>query len=357
MRRLFAALAAAALALSACGQQSAGTAGAPAGQPPAVPDPAKGSVNLYTARHYDADLQLYDAFTRSTGIKVNRLEMSPDQMIERMKAEGAASPADVVIMADAGALWRAEEAGLLAEAKIPELEAVIPAQLRDPEGQWFGFSRRARVIAYDRANVKPEEVATYEALASPRFKGQVCVRSSDNVYNLSLMSALIERWGAQKAEAWARGVVANMARPPQGGDIDQIRAVAAGACQVALTNSYYFLRIARSENPGDQRVAEAVTLSFPDLAGQGTHVNISGAGIARNAPNHAQAEQFLRFLTTPEAQEIFAGANNEFPIVAGVETPAEVAAFATFKADPMPVAVYGRRQAEAQAIFDRAGWR
>ncbi|HEX2559401.1 extracellular solute-binding protein [Phenylobacterium sp.] len=357
MTRLIAALAAAALALTACGQQPAEKTEAPATQPPATPDPAKGAVNLYTARHYDADLQLYDAFTRATGIKVNRLEMNPDQIIERMKAEGASSPADVVIMADAGALWRAQDAGLLAPTKIAELEQVIPANLRAPEGQWYGFSRRARVIAYDKAKVKPEEVATYEALASPRFNGQVCVRSADNVYNLSLMAALIERWGPQKAQAWAKGVVANMARPPQGGDIDQIRAVAAGACQVALTNSYYFLRIVRSEAADDQRVAQAVTLSFPDLGGQGTHVNISGAGIAANAPNRAQAEQFLRFLTTPEAQRIFAGANNEFPVAAGVETPPEVAAFATFKADPLPVSTYGRRQAEAQAIFDRAGWR
>lgn len=357
MNRLFAALTAVALALTACGQAGGEKAEAPAARPSATPDPAKGAVNLYTARHYDADLQLYDAFTRTTGIKVNRLEMSPDQIIERMKAEGAASPADVVIMADAGALWRAEDAGLLAQARIPELEQAIPANLRDPEGEWYGFSRRARVIAYDKAKVKPEEVATYASLASPRFKGQVCVRSADNVYNLSLMAALIERWGPQKAEAWAKGVVANMARPPAGGDIDQIRAVGAGACQVALTNSYYFLRIARSENADDRRVAQAVTLSFPDLGGQGTHVNISGAGIAKNAPNRAQAEQFLRFLTTPEAQKIFAGANNEFPVASGVETPPEVAALANFKADPLPVSVYGRRQAEAQAVFDRAGWR
>jgi iron(III) transport system substrate-binding protein len=355
MTRLIAALAAV-LALAACGQPGGQSQDA-ASQAPAVPDTAKGVVNLYTARHYDADLELYDAFTRATGIKVNRLEMAPDQLIERMKAEGSASPADVVIMADAGALWRAEDAGLLAEASLPDLEQAIPSQLRDPQGQWFGFSRRARVIAYDKSRVKPEEVATYEGLASPRFKGQVCVRSSDNVYNLSLMAALTERWGPEKAEAWARGVVANMARPPQGGDIDQIRAIGAGACQVALTNSYYFLRIARSQADADKRLAQSVTLSFPDLAGQGTHVNISGAGIAKSAPNRAQAEQFLRFLITPQAQAIFAGANNEFPISAGVEMPPEVAAFADFKADPMPVAVYGHRQAEAQAIFDRAGWR
>ncbi|HEY9218685.1 MAG TPA: extracellular solute-binding protein [Phenylobacterium sp.] len=355
MSRFFAVLAAAALVLSACGKSDEGKA--PAAQTGAVPDPAKGAVNLYTARHYDADLQLYDAFTRATGIKVNRLEMAPDQLIERMKAEGDASPADVVIMADAGALWRAEQAGLLAPAKIPELEQAIPANLRDPQGEWYGFSRRARVIAYDKAKVKPEEVATYEALAAPRFKGQVCVRSADNVYNLSLMAALIEHWGADKALAWAKGVVANMARQPQGGDIDQVRAVAAGACQVALTNSYYFLRIVRSQNADDKRTAAALALSFPDLAGSGTHVNISGAGVAAHAPNAVQAQAFLKFLATPEAQAIFAGANNEFPVIAGVATPPEVAAVAGFKPDPMPVSTYGARQAQAQAIFDQAGWR
>ncbi len=342
---MYRALLAAALVLSlaACGQ-----AGPPA---------PNGEVNLYTARHYDADLQLYDAFTKKTGIKVNRLEMEPDQLIERMKAEGPASLADVVLMADAGALWRAEEAGLFQPLTTPALEARIPAALHDKDGRWWGFSRRARVIAYDVTRVNPAEVATYEALASPRFKGQVCVRSSDNVYNLSLMGALIERWGRAKALAWAKGVVANMARKPQGGDIDQIRAVGAGACQVALTNSYYYLRIKTSGNAGDKKTAARVELAFPEQDGPGTHVNISGGGMAAHAPHPDAAKQFLEFLSSDEAQHIFAGANHEYPAVEGVKPPPDVEAYSHFKPDPMPVTVYGQRQAEAQAVFDEAGWR
>lgn len=339
------AISALALVLAACGQR----------EEEAVP--TKGAVNLYTARHYDADLKLYDAFTKKTGIKVNRLEMAPDQLIERMKAEGEASPADVILMADAGALWRAEDAGLFQRITSPALEAAIPAALRDPNGLWWGFSRRARVIAYDKAKVKPEEVATYEALASPRFRGQVCVRSADNVYNLSLMAALIEHWGRDKALEWARDVVNNMARKPQGGDIDQVRAVGAGACQVALTNTYYFLRIATSANPDDKAVAAKVALAFPGQAGVGTHVNISGGGVAAHAPNRDAAVKFLEFLATPEAQGIFAGANHEYPAVPGITPPADVAAYSQFKADPMPVTVYGKRQAEAQSVYDQAGWR
>ncbi|HEX6866874.1 MAG TPA: extracellular solute-binding protein [Caulobacteraceae bacterium] len=335
--------AALALTLAACGETE--------------PQPTKGVVNLYTARHYDADLKLYEAFTKETGIKVNRLEMEPDQLIERMKAEGPASPADVVLMADAGALWRAQQAGLFQPVVTPVLESRIPIHIRETTGLWWGFSRRARVIAYDKAKVRPEEVSTYGALASPRFRGQVCVRSSDNVYNLSLMAALIDRWGRNKALTWAKGVVANMARKPQGGDIDQIRAVGVGACQVALTNSYYFLRIATSENAGDKAVAAKVALSFPEQAGAGTHVNISGGGVAANAPNKDAAVQFLEFLTSDEAQSIFAGANHEFPVVAGVRPPRDVETYSHFKADPMPVTTYGRRQAEAQGVFDEAGWR
>jgi iron(III) transport system substrate-binding protein len=333
-----------ALTLAACGEAQS-------------PQAAKGVVNLYTARHYDADLQLYDAFTKATGIKVNRLEMEPDQLIERMKAEGEASPADVVLMADAGALWRAQQAGLFQPLTTPTLEARIPANVRGPQNLWWGFSRRARVIAYDRAKVRPEEVATYAALASPRFKGQVCVRSADNVYNLSLMASLIEHWGRDGALAWARGVVANMARKPQGGDIDQIRAVAAGACQVALTNTYYFLRIATSQNPGDKAVAAKVALAFPEQAGAGTHVNVSGGGLAAHAENREAAVRFLDFLASDEAQAIFAGANHEYPAVPSVKPPADVEAYSHFKADPMSVAVYGQRQAQAQGVFDQAGWR
>ncbi|MFN3229904.1 MAG: extracellular solute-binding protein, partial [Asticcacaulis sp.] len=256
-----------ALGLSACSQ--------PSGQD-AAPKATNGVINLYTARHYDADEKIYAAFTKATGIEVRRLEMKPDQLIEKMKAEADASPADVILMADAGALWRAENAGLLQPVTSEVLTAKIPEAQRDPTGLWFGFSKRARVIVYDTNKVKPEEVATYESLASPRFKGKVCVRSSDNVYNLSIMAAMIEHWGPAKAEQWARGVVANMARQPEGGDTDQIRAVAAGVCEVALSNTYYYLRIADSKDAKDVDVIAKTKLAFPAFEGKGTHVNISG---------------------------------------------------------------------------------
>jgi len=337
----------AALALTACGSKDA-EKGAAA---------TAGVINLYTARHYDADEQLYSAFTKKTGISVKRIELAPDQLVERMKAEGEYSPADVILMADAGALWRAQAAGLFQPIKTATLSERIPASLHEPTGLWWGFSRRARVIAYDRASVKPEDVATYAALADPKFRKAVCVRPSDNVYNLSLMGAFIERWGRDKALAWAKGVVDNFARPPQAGDIDQIRAIAAGACKVTLTNTYYYLRIATSQNAGDRAVAAKVALAFPDDGGFGTHVNVSGGGVAAHAPNKDNAVQFLDFLASDEAQHIFAGANHEFPAVETVEPPADVAAIASFKADPMSVAIYGQRQGEAQAVYEQAGWR
>lgn len=336
----------AAFAVSACGQK-------------ATPDaaPANGAINLYTARHYDADLALYEAFTRETGIKVNRLEMAPDQLIERMRAEGDFSPADVILMADAGALARAQAAGLFQAVTSPTLQATVPASLRESSGLWWGFSRRARVIAYDKAAVSPADVASYADLADPKFRKSVCVRSSDNVYNLSLMAALIEHWGRDRALQWAKGVVANFARPPSGGDIDQIRALGAGACKVALTNTYYFLRVAASDNAADKETIAKVALSFPEQDGFGTHVNISGGGVAAHSANRDKAVKFLEFLTSDEAQAIFAGANHEYPVVASVKPPVDVEAYSHFKADPIPVEVYGRRQAEAQSVFDQAGWR
>jgi iron(III) transport system substrate-binding protein len=288
---------------------------------------------------------------------VRWLEMPSPQLIERMKAEGASSPADVVLIADAGSLWLAEQAGLFQAVKAPDLDARIPATLRDPAGRWWAFSRRARVIAYDRTRVTPGEVSTYASLADPRFRHGVCVRSSDNEYNLSLMASFISHWGPQKALDWARGTVANFARPPQGGDIDEIRAVGAGACQVALTNTYYYLRIAATKNPDDERTAARVALAFPEQQGNGTHVNISGGGVAAHAPHTAAAMQFLRFLASDEAQRIFADANHEYPAVPGVTMPPDVAAISHFKADTLPLSELGRHQAQAQVIYNQAGWR
>lgn len=344
--------------LGACGERSAESnqpAATTAASAPVQADPAKGSVNLYTARHYDADQLIYDGFTRATGVEVNVRETRPDQLVERMRAEGASSPADVVLMADAGALHRADAAGLLQPVTTPALEAAIPANLRGPEGRWWGFSRRARVIAVPKAQA--EQPLGYADLADPSFKGKVCARPADNVYNLSLTAALIERWGRPRTLAWARSVVDNFARPPQGGDIDQIKAIAAGVCGAALTNTYYYLRLHRANDPADRAVAEKVAIVFPDQDGAGTHVNVSGAGVAANAPNKANAVRFLEYLASPEAQRIFADANSEYPAVANVAPDPVIARYARFKADPMPVTVYGRRQAEAQALLDEAGWR
>lgn len=314
-------------------------------------------VNVYTARHYDSDLALYERFTRETGVKVNRIEGKPDELVARMKAEGAGSPADLFIAADAGALWRAQQAELFQPVKSATLEARVPASLRDPEGAWYGFSRRARVVAYDAARVKPEEVDDYAELAGPRFKGKICVRSSDSIYNLSLVGALIEAWGPEKTAAWVRGVVANMARPPEGGDRDQIRAVAAGVCEVAITNSYYYLRMASGADAADKAVTDKVKLAFPSLDGKGAHVNVAGAGVARNAPNRANALLLLEFLAGPESQVHIAANNSEFPVSPDVEAPEPVKAYSGFSAHPMGVADFARRQPEAQAMMSQAGWR
>ncbi|MDP3381961.1 MAG: extracellular solute-binding protein [Phenylobacterium sp.] len=339
---------AAALSLAAC---------SPATEPAADTAAAGGEVNVYSARHYDVDQKLYEQFTGATGIKVNIIEGSAPQLIARMQSEGAASPADVFVAADAGALWRAQEAGLLAPVQSEALNTAIPENLREPEGRWFGFQRRARVVAYDAAKVRPEEIASYEDIASPRFRGQLCVRSSDNIYNLSLVGALIEAWGPEKTAEWARGIVANLARQPEGGDRDQIRAVAAGVCQIALTNSYYYIRMAAGDDAGDRAVTEKVKLAFPSLDGQGAHVNVSGAGVTANAPHREAAIRLLEFLASPEAQTMVSRENGEYPASPGVAAPEPTAAYADFAAHPMAVATYGPRQAEAQALMTAAGWR
>lgn len=315
------------------------------------------AVNLYTARHYDSDLVLYERFTRETGITINRIEGDASQLIARMQSEGDKSPADVFIAADAGALWRAQQAGIFQPVRSETLEARIPANLRDPDGNWYGITRRARVVAYDSAKVKPEEIDDYAKLAEPRFKGKLCVRSADSIYNLSLVGAIIEAVGPEKAETWVRGVVANMARPPEGGDRDQIRAVAAGVCEVALTNSYYFIGMANGDNEADRKITERVKLAFPSLGGQGSHVNISGAGVAANAPNKANALRLLEFFASSETQKQIAGGNNEFPASPDVAAPPPVDTYANFKANPMSAATFAARQPQAQSMMSAAGWR
>ena len=326
---------------------------------PAAPAFAQDAVlNLYSARHYQTDEALYANFTKATGIRINRIEAGDEQLLERLRSEGANSPADVLLIVDASRLYNAQQLGLFQPVKSALLESRIPATLRDPGGEWFGFSSRARVIVYSKARVKAADVPSYESLSAAANKGRVCVRSGSHPYNLSLVAAMIEHLGEPKAEAWARGVVANFARAPKGGDTDQIKAVAAGECDVALSNSYYYARLLRSARVEDQEVVAKAGIVWPDQAGFGAHVNISGAGVLKNAPHREAAVRFLEYLASDEAQRYFADGNNEWPVVKSivVKNPA-LEAMGTFKADSLPIATLGRNTPAAQKLVDRAGWR
>lgn len=316
-------------------------------------------VNVYTARHYDADRALYAAFEEATGVAVRALTGSGDQLVERLRAEGEATEADVVVAADAGNLWRFQEAGLLQPVTTPTLETGVPERLRDAEGHWWGFSKRARVIVYRKDAVDPATLTSMDALADPRFHGQVLARSSTAVYNLSLLASRIERLGAENARGWAAGVHANFAREPQGADTDQIRALAAGEAQVAISNHYYLVRLSQSEDPADRAVADAVGLVFPDQGeGQpGAHVNISGGGVALHAKRRDRAIQFLEFLVSDEAQQMLAPLNVEYPIRPDIVPAPELAALGAFREEDIPLSALGRHQAEAAAIFEAVGWR
>lgn len=315
-------------------------------------------LNLYSSRHYQTDESLYLNFSKQTGIKINRIEAGEDPLIERIKNEGARSPADVLVTVDAGRLWRAEQLGLFQPVKSKILESRLPEHMQAPNDQWFGFSARARVIVYNKGAVNPADVQNYEDLANPKLKGKVCTRSGSHVYNLSLISALIEHWGERKTEEWARGVVSNFARAPKGGDTDQIRAVAAGECGVAISNSYYYVRLMKSDKPEDKKVVQAVGLIWPNQKSFGTHMNISGAGVLKNAPNRGVAVQYLEYLASDSAQQYFANGNNEWPVVKGVKLDNKVLeSLGTFKMDTLNIAVLGKNQPIAQKILDRAGYK
>jgi iron(III) transport system substrate-binding protein len=314
-------------------------------------------VNVYSARHYDTDTRLYEGFTEATGIEVNLIESEADQLIERIRAEGANTPADVLITVDAGRLWRAEEADILQPISSKVLEESIPESLRHPEGEWFGFSQRLRVIVYAKDRVQPDDLASYEDLAEPEWQGRVCIRSSTNVYNQSLVASMIETNGVEETEAWAKGLAENMARQPAGGDTDQIEAVAAGECDVAVVNHYYLVRLMKSDDAADREVADAVGVIFPNQDGRGTHANVSGAGVVKGAPNRDNAVELLEYLTTEQAQVYFAEGNNEFPVVEGVEVDPILAAWGDIKTDDLNAAKYGENNSEAVKLMDRAGWK
>ena len=315
---------------------------------------AENVVNIYSARHYDTDMALYERFTKETGIKVNLIEGGSDALIQRIVNEGEFSPADMMITVDAGRLWRAADNGLFQAIESPVINARVPAHLRHPSGLWFGLSKRARVIAYNKAKGLPAGFTSYEDLANASLKGQVCMRSSGNIYNLSLLASIIEANGAAQAQDWANGVVANFARNPQSNDTGQLRAVAAGECSITVANTYYLGRLLGSSKDADQAVIANLGVLFPNQDGRGSHINISGAGITKYAPNKANAVRFLEYLTSDFAQRLFAEGNNEYPIVG--ETTGPVSKLGAFTEDNISASILGQRQAEAVKIFDRAGW-
>lgn len=312
-------------------------------------------VNIYSSRHYDTDERLYSDFTDLTGIQVNRIEGQPEELIARMQAEGANSPADIFLTVDAGRIWLADQAGLLQPVSSPLLEERIPEHLRHPDGHWFGFSQRARIIFYARDRV-PEPPETYAALADPEWKGRICIRSALSSYNLSLMAAMIANHGAEAARAWATGLLANLARPPQGADTDQLEGLVSGECDVAVVNTYYFARALAEPIDGVSEGIANIGWVFPDQAGTGTHVNVSAAGVATHAPHPDAAIAFLEYLSSDQAQQYFANRNYEFPTVPGVEVGAAAASLGSFRSDTLNLDRLGENQAEAQRIFNEIGF-
>ncbi|WP_425044783.1 extracellular solute-binding protein [Primorskyibacter sp. S87] len=317
---------------------------------------AEGELNLYSSRHYDTDERLYTDFEEATGIKINRIEGKADELIARMQAEGANSPADILLTVDTSRLARAKDAGILQPVDSTILEERIPANLQDTDNQWFGYSQRGRIIFYDKNDVA-EPPMNYADLADPKYKGLVCIRSSSNTYNQTLLASIVTHAGADAAKAWAEGVVANMARDPQGGDTDQLRGIVSGECDISVSNTYYFARSIRKDVKGLSADRDMIGWVFPDQGGNGAHMNLSGGGLAAHAPNKDNAIKFLEYLASDQAQLYFSAGNDEFPAVTGVELADPVKALGEFRADDVNLADVAKNIPEAQKIFNEVGWK
>lgn len=317
---------------------------------------AEGELNLYSSRHYDTDERLYSDFEAATGIKINRIEGKADELIARMEAEGANSPADILLTVDTSRLERAKNAGVLQSIDSDVLEDRIPSNLQDSDNQWFGFSQRARILFYDKNDVS-EPPQTYADLADPKYKGQVCIRSGTNVYSQTILAAIIEHAGADAAKDWAAGVVANFARDPQGGDTDQLRGIVSGECDISMSNTYYFARSIRKDVKGLSADRDMIGWVFPDQDGNGAHINLSGGGVAAHAPNKDNAIKFLEYLAGDQAQQYFSAGNDEYPAVPGVTISDSVSALGEFKADDVSLSDVAKNVPEAQKIFNEVGWK
>ncbi|WP_394800728.1 Fe(3+) ABC transporter substrate-binding protein [Mongoliitalea daihaiensis] len=314
-------------------------------------------VNVYTHRHYEADQQLFDKFTEATGIKVNVVSASADELIQKLELEGPNSPADVLITVDAGRLYRAQSKDLFQQISSETLNGNIPAKFREPAGNWFGLTYRARILAYSVDRVNPEELSTYEALTEEQWKGRVLTRSSENIYNQSLLASVIAHKGSEGAAEWAAGLLGNMAREPKGSDRDQVKAVASGEGDVAIVNTYYIGIMLNDANEEERKAAEKVAIFFPNQDDRGTHINISGAGVTKYAPNKDNAVKLLEYLSSKEAQEFLASINFEYPVNPAASFSEQLLKWGTFKADEINLSVLGENNSEAVVVFDKVGWK
>jgi iron(III) transport system substrate-binding protein len=315
-------------------------------------------VNVYSGRKENLIKPLLDRFTTETGIKTNLVTAGADKLLTRLKSEGRNTPADVFITVDAGRLYRAKKAGIFASVNDEVLNAAVPSHLRDPDGNWVGLSQRARVIFYVKDRVQADDLSRYEDLASDKWKHKVCIRGSSNIYNQSLVAAMLAADGQEATEQWVKGLVANMARPPKGGDRDQIKAAAAGQCDIAIANTYYYgMMLNSKKDPAQVKAAQAMGIIWPNQQDRGVHVNISGAGITKHAKNPQNALKLLKFLVSPESQKWYAEVNYEYPVNAKAETSALLKSWGNFKSDNLNLDVLGKNNAEAVRIMDRAGWK
>lgn len=314
-------------------------------------------VNVYSARKEALIMPLLKRFKAETGIDFNLITGKADTLLKRLESEGQSSPADIFITTDAGRLQRAKEAGVLRPLENAVLSAKIPVNLRDKENYWFGLSQRARVIFYVKDKVKPAELSTYEDLADSKWNKRICIRSSGNIYNQSLVASMIEAHGIEKTEDWARGLVANLARKPAGGDTDQLRAAAAGLCDIAIANTYYYGRLVSSSKEKDRQVSSSLGVFWPNQDDRGAHVNVSGAAITKHAKHADAAERLLEFLVSAESQTWYAEVNNEYPVVAGAKVSATLQSFGDFKSDSLNLTRLGENNRDAVKLMDRAGWR
>ena len=314
-------------------------------------------VNIYSAREENLIKPILDIYSKETGVTINLVTGGADELIQRLSLEAANSPADLLLTVDVGRLYRAKEAGVLQPITSAILNAEIPEKYRDSEGYWYALSLRSRVIVYDKERVNPAELSTYADLADPKWKGKVCVRSSSNIYNQSMVASMVSRNGVEATQEWAEGLVANFARSPQGGDREQVTAIAAGQCQVALINTYYLAGLLNSSIPADRANGEAVAVFWPDQNGNGAHINISGAAVTKAAKNKDAAVKLMEFLVSDEAQHWYAETNNEFPIRADVESSDLLKSWGDFKADDISLDQLGIHNAEAVRLMDRAGWK